>query len=120
MTDPEGRRVLIESLAFENANLECKNILGPLKVRSASIDEWILHTMNVETFDYSTEPWVEGAISNDMRRHQNAKCFNCGRIGHLRRNCRQGIPRNNISSRNGKNRKTQTSGMCRRCGKGRH
>ena len=29
VTDPEVRRVPIESLAFENANLECKNILGP-------------------------------------------------------------------------------------------
>ena len=55
MTDSEARRVLIESLAFENANLECKKILGPLKVRSAPIDEWILHTMNVEIFDYSTD-----------------------------------------------------------------
>ena len=71
VTDPEARHVLIESLAFENANLECKKILGPLKVRSAPIDEWILHTMNVETFDYSTEAWVGEVISNGMRRHQN-------------------------------------------------
>ena len=39
VTDPEARCVLIESLAFENANLECKKILGPLKVRSAPMDE---------------------------------------------------------------------------------
>ena len=39
VTDPEARCVLIESLAFENANLESKKILGPLKIRSASIDE---------------------------------------------------------------------------------
>ena len=32
VTDPEARRVLIESLAFENANLECKKILGPLRL----------------------------------------------------------------------------------------
>ena len=50
VTDPEARRVLIESLAFENANLECKT-LGPLKIRSAPIDEWLLHTMNFETYD---------------------------------------------------------------------
>ena len=85
MTDPEARRILIESLAFANANLECKKILRPLEVRSAPIHEWILHTMKVETFEYSTEAWVGEAIYNDMRRHQNDKCFNCGRIGHLRR-----------------------------------
>ena len=43
VTDPEARKVLTEFLAFENANLECKMILGLLKVRSAPIDEWILH-----------------------------------------------------------------------------
>ena len=62
--------------------------------------ELILHTVNVELFDYNTEAWVGEALSKGMKRHQNAKCFNCGRIGHLRRDCRQGIPRNNVSSEN--------------------
>ena len=48
------------------------------------MDEWILHTMNINTFDCNTESWVGEAISKEMRRHQNAKCFNCSRIGHLR------------------------------------
>ena len=47
--------MLIEFLAFENASLECKKILGPINVRSATMDKYILHTMNVETFDYNTE-----------------------------------------------------------------
>ena len=79
-----------------------------------------MHTMNIETFDYNTESWVGKAISKGMRKYQNAKKFNCGRIGHLRQNCRQGIPRNNISFGDGKNRRTQPSCICRRCGKGQH
>ena len=55
VTDPEARWVLIESLAFENDNIECKKILGLLKFISAPMDEWILQTMIVETFDYNTE-----------------------------------------------------------------
>ena len=82
------------------------------------MDEWILHTANVESFDYNTEAWVEEAISKGMKRHPNAKCFNCGRIGHLRRDYRQGIPINNVPSGNDKNRRSQSSGLCRRCGKG--
>ena len=69
VTDPEARCVFIESLVFENSNIEYKTIFGPLKVRSAPINEWTLHTMNVETFDYSTEAWVGEAISSDIRRH---------------------------------------------------
>ena len=105
-------------MAFENASLGWERILGPSKVRSSPVDAWILYTMNVETLDYSTEACVGEEISNGIRRHQNAKCFNCGRIGHLRRNCRQGIPRNNTSFGNGKNRRTQPSDICRMCGYG--
>ena len=53
--DPEAKWVRIESLDFENANLECEKILGLLKVRSAPMGEWILYTMNIEAFDYNTE-----------------------------------------------------------------
>ena len=38
ITDPEARRLILESLAFENANLDCKKIIGPLKSRSAPMD----------------------------------------------------------------------------------
>ena len=52
---PGSRRVFIESLVFENVNLECKKYTWALRVKSAPMDEWILHTMNTETFDYNTE-----------------------------------------------------------------
>ena len=47
VTDPEARHVVIEFVAFENASIECKIILGPLKVRSAPLDKWIMHKINV-------------------------------------------------------------------------
>ena len=75
--DPEDRQVVMKFLAFENSNIECKKILMPLKVRSVPMDECILYTMKVETFDYNTEAWVEEAICNGIRRHHNTKCFNC-------------------------------------------
>ena len=40
--DPEARNIVIESLAYENANVKCKRILGPLKIRSAPLDEWVI------------------------------------------------------------------------------
>ena len=31
--------------------------------RSEPEDKWMLHTMNVETFDYNTKAWIRKAIS---------------------------------------------------------
>lgn len=120
VADPEARQILIESLAYENSNSQCKKVLWPLKIRSAPLDEFILHTTNIESNDYGTEAWVGEAISEHMKRHKNTKCFSYGRIGHLKRNCRQGIPRNNASSRNNSSRMPQPSGLCRGFGKGQH
>ena len=66
MTDHETRHILIESLAFENASLECKNILGPLKGRLAPIEEQVFYTMNIETLEYSTEAWARETLSNGI------------------------------------------------------
>ena len=41
VNDPEARCIIIESLSYENGNIECKQILGPLKIRSVPIDEWV-------------------------------------------------------------------------------
>ena len=39
ITDPEPRLIIIESLAYEYANIECKRILDPLNIRSAPMNE---------------------------------------------------------------------------------
>ena len=61
-----------------------------------------MHTVNVESFDYNIEAWVGEAISKGMKRHQNAKGYDCGSKGQLRSDCKEDIPRNNVSSGNNK------------------
>ncbi|XP_052610186.1 oxidized purine nucleoside triphosphate hydrolase isoform X1 [Peromyscus californicus insignis] len=43
----EASQIIIESLAFENANAACKRIIRPLKARSAPLEDWIRDTVNV-------------------------------------------------------------------------
>ena len=44
----------------------------------------------------------------------------CDRMRHLKQDWSQGIPRNNITFRNSKNRWTQPAGICKRGGKNQH
>lgn len=41
ISDPEIRKPLIEQLAFENANTECKRIIRPLKAKGVPKNEMI-------------------------------------------------------------------------------
>ncbi|KAL6085349.1 hypothetical protein STEG23_022272 [Scotinomys teguina] len=51
VSDTELRKLLTETLAFTNANTECKRILTPLKVRLPPLEEWIRYTNDIETFN---------------------------------------------------------------------
>lgn len=120
VSDTNLRQILTESLAFSNANIECKRILMPLKVRAAPLEEWIQYTNGIESLNQGNEAWIGQAISRGGRRPRNTKCFRCGRPGHISKNCKWGAPTSNTPSRNNQNRRPQPSGLCRRCGKGRH
>jgi hypothetical protein len=39
---------------------------------------------------------IEVVISKSFKKNQNVRFFNCDKQGHLKRDCRQGIPRNNV------------------------
>lgn len=52
ITDAKVREILVEFLAFENANSEWKGVIRPLKARSAPIDEWIKNTADIESYVY--------------------------------------------------------------------
>lgn len=47
ITDAKVRQIIIEFLAFENANSEFKGVIRTLKARSAPIDEWIKNTADI-------------------------------------------------------------------------
>ena len=52
ISDPEVRQILIECLAFENANSECKRVMMPAKARSTPIDECIRQTVDIGSHTY--------------------------------------------------------------------
>ncbi|ERE73372.1 polymerase-like protein [Cricetulus griseus] len=143
VADPTIRHSIVYSLAYDSANPMCKRIFLPLKISSAPLEEWVLHTAhddcniqdagiwaeeavprgfnrqqeirrdsNRRTWEgrvpyrsshryreasahrhHDPEPRIGRARSRSPRRRQENRCFSCGKIGHIRRNCRQKFQR---------------------------
>lgn len=94
-----------ETLAFE-MQIQSVKVPRHLKVQLAPMDEWI-RTPDIDPNDYAT-----GQLIVNNPRYQNVDCCVCRRRGHLKRNCRQGVPRES-------SRRPQLSRICRQCSKGR-
>lgn len=62
ISDLKIRQILIESMAFKNANSECKKVIRPLKARSVAIDEWIIKTGDTGSHTYDNT-WTGEVIS---------------------------------------------------------
>lgn len=88
VSDSAARKAITVSIVSEDANAECKEVIRPLRARSASIDEWARHTADTESC--SPDMTVIGeAATRHLKMTQDFKCFTCGEQGHLRNNCRK-------------------------------
>jgi hypothetical protein len=54
ISDAEVRKILIESLAFENANSESKRATRRLEARSAPTEEWIRNMADIGPHIYNS------------------------------------------------------------------
>lgn len=67
----------------------------PLKARQVPIDEQIRNTVGISSHT-NDDTWVKEVISKNFKKTQKVRCFNYGKPGHLKRDCSQGIARNNV------------------------
>nr|KAF6308023.1 hypothetical protein mMyoMyo1_008816 [Myotis myotis] len=111
--------ILIQQLAYENANDDCKKCLMPLR-KGSTITEMIRACQNVGSGTFQAN-LLAAAITV-----KNKRCYNCGKTGHFRKECRQlrrtqgGAPGKgaNIPPREPIN--TDPTSLCPRCQKGYH
>ena len=74
----------------------------PLKARDQH--PWRNGSEIQSTLNNHDDAWIREVISRVLKKNENVKCFNCSKQGHLKRDCKQGIPRNNVFSNHNPNR----------------
>ena len=68
----EARQIIIGSLAFNDANSQCKMIIGPLKARLAPLEEYTQDIIITESHDHDGA-WIGKVISRGLREGES-KC----------------------------------------------
>ena len=117
----EISEILLQTLAFKNANTECKRILGPLKGQGASTAEYIRACSGVGGTEHQANVFAT-ALAKAIKSQQGGNCFHCEKPDHIKRKCQKlkadqgAIPKD----RSFAGRNKTPSGPCCQCGKGLH
>uniref|UniRef100_UPI001E1B598C igE-binding protein-like n=1 Tax=Jaculus jaculus TaxID=51337 RepID=UPI001E1B598C len=109
--DPDTAMPLIEQLVYEQCTKECRNAITPWKGKG--LNAWMKACRE-----------IGGPLSNAgiaaavlaAKRIRDITCYNCGKRGHIKRQCKSQIP----GSQDRVNVQKKVPGMCPRCGKGKH
>ena len=79
------QNIILKQLAFENANEECQSMLRPIR-ETGSLMEYLKAYKDIGSSSHRAK--LATLETFNVQKATNAKCFNCGKPSHMKKQCR--------------------------------
>ena len=78
------QNIILKQLAFENANEECQSMLRPIR-ETGSLTEYLEACRDIGSMSHRAK--LAALETFNVQKAANAKCFNCGKPSHMKKQC---------------------------------
>ena len=78
------QNIVLKQLAFENANEKCQSMLRPIQ-ETSSLMEYLKAYKDIRSNSHRAK--LAALETFNVQKAANAKCFNCGKPGHMKKQC---------------------------------
>ena len=79
------QNIILKQLAFENANEACRSVLRPIR-ETGSLMEYLKAYRDIRSMSHRAK--LAALETFNVQKAANAKCFNCGKPSHMKKQCR--------------------------------
>lgn len=83
VAQPGLRDLLMQVLAYENANSECKKVIQPLKAQGAPLEEYLKVCQDIGSEPYKMQLLAQ--VLSKANKKTDMRCYQHGKLGHIKK-----------------------------------